>query len=162
MSMFGDQYEGATFSPCRRYRYLLWRIWQPEKSVCLFIMLNPSTADESANDPTVAKCIRYAQRWGCGGIQVCNLFAFRATLEPAVMKASANPVGPDNDRFILDAAQKAGIIVCAWGNHGDHMKLQFHGFDPLCLRVTKPGEPEHPLYLKGDLQTIPYVREPTA
>ena len=111
---------GALFSPCRKYRYTLWRIWAPDKPYACFLGLNPSTADETADDPTVRRCIDYSKRWGMGSLLMLNIFAYRST-DPEKMKAVADPVGPDNDRWIKEIAGNAGIVIAAWGNHGDHL-----------------------------------------
>ncbi|HET7674761.1 MAG TPA: DUF1643 domain-containing protein [Gammaproteobacteria bacterium] len=166
MDLFTESaHVGATFSPCRTWRYGLWRIWQRNTSYCLFLMLNPSTATEYADDPTVAKCQRYARRWGYGGIYVCNLFAFRAT-DPRDMKHADDPIGPENNQFIVSKAVAAdmGMIICAWGNHGTHLDraahvrdlLQRNGVPLHCLKQNANGEPAHPLYLKESLRPIPY------
>ena len=149
---------GAAFSPCKKWRYKLWRIWNPEKPYCLFLMLNPSTADETKNDPTVERCQRFAHAWRYGGLHVCNIFAFRAT-EPKDMKAFNDPVGPGNDEAIIEIAKNAGIVVCAWGNNGKHLNrssqvvemLKANGIDIHYLKLTGHNEPGHPLYLKKTL-----------
>lgn len=141
------------FSPCRNWRYTLERVWDfgnPRRVT--WIGLNPSTADEIKNDPTVRRCIGFAQDWGFGGMFMMNLFAFRAT-KPADMKREADPVGPENDEALLWAAGQSELIVAAWGNHGTHlgraaslMSLDFPV--PLtALKLTKQGQPNHPLYL---------------
>jgi hypothetical protein len=160
--LFSDT-SGATFSSCHRYRYTLWRTWNEDKGVCLFLMLNPSTADESVNDPTVERCQRYAHGWGYGGLIVCNLFAIRAT-DPKVMLQDEDPVGSDNDAAILDAARRSSMIVCAWGNHGAHQgrarhvsaMLQSEGLALHALVVTGEGHPGHPLYLSKSLNPAPW------
>jgi len=157
-----DVAAGADFSPCRTWRYRLWRQWGDAAPV-MFLMLNPSTADETTNDPTVAKCQKWARAWGYGGLTVCNLFAFRAT-DPKDMKAASDPVGPENDAHILNQAVFSDLIVCAWGTDGDHLNrdkhvlamLEEHGFPLTCLKVTKHGHPHHPLYLPDSTQPIPY------
>ena len=111
---------GALFSKCRKYRYLLTRTWSEEYSKILCVMLNPSTADEVNNDPTVTRMITRSKRLGYGGIWVCNLFAFRAT-DPRKMKAQADPVGILNDKIILNYAKKAATVFVGWGSHGAHM-----------------------------------------
>lgn len=121
----------------------------------LFTMLNPSTADALKDDPTVAKCIRLARRWGFDGLQVRNIFAIRGT-DPAVIKTAVDPVGPKNDAAIIEAAAdvRCGIHVAAWGNHGSYGNrsqqvrrlLEELGKPVFCFRVSKQGEPEHPLY----------------
>lgn len=149
---------GAAFSSCRRWRYLLWRRWDGAKPAANFLMLNPSTADETRLDPTCARARDYAERWGYGALIVTNVFAWRAT-DPDKMKAVADPVGQGNDRAIARAAREAGIVVCAWGNHGRHMDraqrvlkvLRKAGVATYALRVNGSGEPAHPLYLPGAL-----------
>src|SRR5918912_3983141 len=110
---------GARFSDCRRWRYLLWRRWDATRPVANFLMLNPSTADEFQLDPSCTRARLYAERWGYGALIVTNLFAWRAT-DPRDMKRAKEPVGRANDRAIVRAAREAGIVVCAWGNHGVH------------------------------------------
>ena len=154
---------GATFSPCRRWRYLLWRRWDEAKPVANFLMLNPSTADEYKLDPTCARARDYAERWGYGALVVTNVFAWRAT-DPADMKAVADPVGPGNDRAIVRAAKESAIVVCAWGNHGAHgersarIRALLHAaVVPLhALRLNAGGEPAHPLYLPKKLRAQPW------
>jgi hypothetical protein len=152
---------GATFSPCRRWRYLLWRRWDDKKRVANFLMLNPSTADEMKLDPTCSRARDYAERWGYGALIVTNVFAFRDT-NPAQMKAAQDPVGPGNDAAIVRAARESAIVVCAWGNHGGHMErssrvknlLRKSGLKLHMLRVNANGEPAHPLYLPGKLNPL--------
>lgn len=154
---------GAAFSPCRRWRYRLWRRWDEAKPVANFLMLNPSTADELKLDPTCSRARNYAERWGYGALIVTNIFAFRNT-NPNQLKAAADPVGPGTDAAIVRAAREAAIVVCAWGNHGafldrssqvtallkkNHTKLH-------ALRVNAGGEPAHPLYLPGILRPMPW------
>jgi hypothetical protein len=154
---------GAGFSDCRRWRYLLWRRWDAAKPVANFLMLNPSTADEVKLDPTCARARDYAERWGFGALIVTNIFAFRNT-SPAQMKAAADPVGPGNDAAIVSAAREAGIVVCAWGNHGAFLgrsarvleKLKANRITLHALRVNAGGEPAHPLYLPGNLRPMPW------
>ena len=156
---------GATFSECERYRYSLWRIWDDSKPVTNFVMLNPSTADESASDPTVTRCLNFATAWGCGGLIVTNLFAFRAT-DPDEMFRSTEPVGAHNDQTISDCAEAASIVVCAWGNHGRHLDrsaevtfmLERAGVVLRCLKQNSGGEPAHPLYLPSHLRSQIYTR----
>ena len=154
---------GAIFSPCRTWRYLLWRTWAPEKPVCMFICLNPSTATEDVDDPTIRRCIRYAFSWGFGALWMANLFAFRAT-DPRDMKAAADPIGPDNDRILRCSANWAGLaIVAAWGNGWGYLDRAKAVEGMLagrlsCLKITGNGSPGHPLYLKKDLQPFLYDR----
>jgi len=149
---------GATFSRCRRWRYLLWRRWDASKPVANFLMLNPSTADELKLDPSCTRARNYAEAWGYGALIVTNIFGWRAT-DPAEMKQVKDPVGRGNDRAIVEAASKAGIVVCAWGNHGEHMDraravvalLEAENILLKCLKTTGAGHPAHPLYLRGSL-----------
>lgn len=148
---------GAIFSACRRYRYRLWREWGDEPPA-VFIMLNPSTADEVDNDPTVERCERRARAMGYGGLRVANIFALRST-DPQALYTAADPVGPDNDAGILESVKGAGIVVCAWGGHGN---LNGRGEQVLAmlkqadithhyLVLNKDGTPKHPLYVGYDV-----------
>lgn len=158
----GDAPSTAVYSPCEAYRYTLTRTWDPVGRRVLFVMLNPSTATEVQNDPTVERCERRARALGYGAFRVCNIFAYRAT-DPKVMRAQADPVGPGNDAAIVDFADWADTIVCAWGTHGAHRDrgaavealLRATG-KPLChLGLSKDGHPKHPLY-------IGYAHQPEA
>ena len=150
---------GAVFSPCRRWRYLLWRRWDASRPAANFLMLNPSTADEFKLDPSCTRARVYAERWGFGSLIVTNLFAWRAT-DPDDMKAARDPVGPGNDRAIVRAAREAKLIVCAWGNHGAHLgrssevRKLLANVPTKVLRLNSSGEPAHPLYLPGNLRPI--------
>lgn len=150
---------GASFSSCRRWRYLLWRRWDAARPVANFLMLNPSTADEFRLDPSCTRARVYAERWGFGALIVTNLFGWRAT-DPREMRTAPEPIGRANDRAILRAAREAKLVVCAWGNHGAHLErsagvlelLRTAGVDLHALRVTGAGEPAHPLYLRATLR----------
>jgi hypothetical protein len=156
----GDAASVAVYSPCEAYRYLLTRVWNPDGRKALFVMLNPSTATEFQNDPTVERCERRARALGFGAFRVTNIFAFRAT-DPRVMRAMADPVGPDNDAAIVDSARDwADSILCAWGTHGAHLGrgaavaglLRATGRELLTLGLSKDGHPKHPLYIGYDRQ----------
>lgn len=125
----------------------------------MFIGLNPSTADEVVNDRTVSRCIQFAKDWGYGALCMTNLFAFRAT-DPEVMKAHPEPVGKDTDAVLVALAKNAGVVVAAWGNDGKHLgrAQQVVSFLPNlhCLKVTKEGQPNHPLYLSKALKPKRY------
>lgn len=145
----------AVFSDCRLYRYALSRIWNDSVPSAMFIGHNPSTADETQDDPTVRRCINYAHAWGYGGLIMTNIFAFRAT-DPKVMKAESDPVGAANDAWLRVLANTAGVVVAAWGCHGIHLKRNY----AVCLmlpgvlhylRLTNDGHPAHPLYLPKTL-----------
>ncbi len=147
----------AMFSDDRIYRYSLSRIWNERKGVVAFIGLNPSTADENVDDPTITRCIRFTDSWGYGGITMVNLFAFRAT-NPKDMKAAKDPVGPSNDLELMRADFCSDLVILAWGIHGDFLnrnkKVLSYLREPHCLALTKAGQPRHPLYLSKDLKPI--------
>ena len=151
---------GAEFSPCRVWRYLLWRIWDDSLPKLNVIGLNPSTADETKDDPTIRRCQGFARDWGYGGLYMANIFAFRATL-PKDMKAAPDPIGPDNDQWIIEGAARSKLVIAAWGTHGVYLnrgqavcKLFAPG-ELYCFRLTpKTGAPEHPLYLPKGIQPI--------
>ena len=151
----------ASFSSCRTYRYSLSRIWDKQKKFVLFIGLNPSTADEEVDDPTIRRCSGYAQKWGYGGFIMVNLFAYRTTL-PSNLKKVKYPVGKDNDKYIVKLSKKADITVAAWGNNGNlySRDKQILNLVPnlKCLKVNKSGQPAHPLYLKKGLKLTKFNR----
>lgn len=144
----------AQFSACRTWRYTLSRWWGTlEQKRIAFIGLNPSTADESKDDPTIRRCIGYAKAWGYGGLHMLNLFAFRAT-DPKKMKLAADPIGPDNDLYIKRIAGITQVVVAAWGGNATFLPSRSEEIVDLigerltCLGKTKGGHPKHPLYLK--------------
>ena len=152
----------ATFSKCEKYRYDLYRDdlrSEKHEGLCLFIMLNPSTADETNDDPTIRRCISYAKKWGYEELIVVNLFSYRAT-DPKDLIKSESPVGEHNLKHILNAANKSNMIICAWGTKGNHLgqdkkvikALKEKGNKLYCLRKTKDGHPSHPLYLPQNLK----------
>lgn len=147
-----DSVSGAEFSECRVYRYALWRRWRWRETseLVMFIGLNPSTADETENDPTIRRCIRFAKDWGYDGLLMMNAYGFRAT-DPRVMKAADDPVGPGNDTAFANRRRQAALIVAAWGVHCSPERAR-RVCDVLdrpvhCLGTTKSGAPKHPLYL---------------
>lgn len=154
----------ATISACGQYRYDLWRTWNPAWPLMAFIMLNPSTADAEIDDPTIRRCIQFAKDEGCGRIVVGNLFAYRST-DPAALKLCSAPIGPANDTMLESIMNAADIIVCAWGAHGKFRnrgdivlrQIKARGKVPHCLRLTKRGQPEHPLYLPSALRPFPMI-----
>lgn len=158
----GDAPSTAVYSDCEKYRYSLTRIWEPDGTRVHFVMLNPSTATEVQNDPTVERCERRARALGFGGFRVTNIFAWRDT-DPRKMRAAADPVGPCNDETIRAATLWATQTVCAWGTHGAHLhrgtevhSLLLQTNRPLFhLGMTKDGHPRHPLY-------VAYTQQPVA
>lgn len=151
----------AVFDETRRYRYRLSREWLFGAGVCVFIMLNPSTADETVLDPTVRRCVNFAKRWGFRRLEVLNLFAWRST-DPRVLTKLDDPVGPENMRWILDVATRptTAQVVCAWGKHGSVKKqgrvvteeLTRLGVKLWCFGTNGDGTPVHPLYQPNDVQ----------
>ena len=150
----GDAPSTAVYSDCERYRYLLTRVWEPAGRKALFIMLNPSTATEVQNDPTVERCERRARTLGFGGFRVTNIFAWRDT-DPKKMRAAAEPIGAENDAMIAQSCDWAEQIIAAWGAHGEHLQrgvamealLRDMELPVFHLGLTKAGHPKHPLYI---------------
>lgn len=150
----------AEFSPCRTYRYLLRRRWSAAPPVG-FILLNPSTADETQDDPTIRRCVGYAKAWGAGGLVLGNLFGLRST-DPRALRSAADPIGPGNDEALFSMVhhEVAGTIICGWGSHGAYLsrgadtvrRLKEWRVTPMALTMTAGGEPGHPLYLRADLK----------
>jgi hypothetical protein len=165
-------YEGscsATFSPCRTYRYELRRTWKPRARVMVFVGLNPSTADERTEDPTIRRILGFADDWGFGTLVMLNVFAFRST-DPKVLHARAarrhEVVGPDNDATIRQTfeAHRKGKLVIGWGANGTLLErgrevaaiaLAIHR-RPECFGLTANGQPKHPLYLAASTKPTRY------
>lgn len=153
----------AAYSTCGQYRYGLMRRWAAGPSL-LYVMLNPSTATEAANDPTIERCERRARALGYAGLGVVNLFAFRAT-RPQDLKRAEDPAGPLNEAAIALALRHADQVLCAWGAHGGHLEqdqrvlalLRQSGRPLLHLGLTKDGAPRHPLYVAYARVPQPWV-----
>ena len=158
----------AVISLCGSYRYLLRRpapkgldFSLPCVGTALFVMLNPSTADATVDDPTIRRCKAFAYRWGCNGISVVNLYALRSP-SPSVPWTHEDPVGPDNDLWLRTAAREHETVVFAWGANAKPARVRevyeiFQGTPHRqirCLGTTKDGSPRHPLYVKGDQPLI--------
>lgn len=146
---------GAIISPCGRYRYHLWRVWDECLPCLCLVMQNPSTADATDDDATIRKCVGFARRGGYGGISVRNVFAYRATDERELLTV-ADPFGPDNEAHLLAVRDVSMLtrLVVAWGNRFGGKRLAHHYTraavtlslsSPYCLGTTKSGEPKHPL-----------------
>lgn len=154
---------GAVFSPDKAHRYRLWRTWDESRLPLVMVMLNPSIADETQNDPTVERCQRRAMAGGFGGVQVVNIFALVST-DPAGLYTHPDPVGPENNAAILDAVKGAGMVLVAWGNHGRHVGrakevvalLKDAGVQPYALGINADGSPKHPLYVAGATEPVQY------
>lgn len=155
---------GADFSPCRTWRYSLWRKFESfdestQNRMLMFIGLNPSTADETEDDPTVRRCIRFAKDWGYNGLYMLNAYGYRAT-NPHDMKriikehGSAAAVGEGNNAALTQKGVCSDMIIAAWGNHcelGREREICELIARPIyCLGKTKSGRPKHPIYLRAD------------
>ncbi|MGR3483773.1 MAG: DUF1643 domain-containing protein [Paracoccaceae bacterium] len=153
----GDAASWATYSDDLTHRYLLERAWGPGPRM-LFVMLNPSTATEAQNDPTVERCERRARAYGCGAMRVTNVFGLRST-DPRGLRMATDPVGAQNDDAIAESARDwlraDEVTLCAWGTHGAHLGrgpavealLRATGRPLSVLGLTKDGHPRHPLYV---------------
>lgn len=160
----------ATISESGLYRYSLTRRWGPNKLFVLWIMLNPSTADDKIDDPTIRRCISFTRGWGYDALEVVNLFALRSPNPQDLrdcMEAGMDPIGRENDRMIDFAAGRAARVIAAWGAHTmaedrcwDVNNLP--GMSPIveCLGRTKNGNPRHPLYVKSDTKLEVYSTHP--
>jgi len=149
---------GAVFDESGNYRYRLWRRWDPSLPKLCFVMLNPSTADATSNDPTISRCVNMASRWGYGGLEVVNLFAYRST-RPRDLWGADDPVGTHNDLHIKRAAAHADACLLAWGNlppskiaRSRAVLKILQARNLYCLGFTKMNQPRHPLYLTADVQ----------
>jgi hypothetical protein len=147
---------GAIFSECRNYRYVLWRRWNSNLPMILFICLNPSKANEYQNDNTIRRLISFSRKWNYGGFYICNLFALCST-DPKEIKKSIQPIealGDSNDSHIKKFGELSDEIVFAWGNDGKiHNRSQeiIKIFPKAyCFTKTMSGQPRHPLYVSGD------------
>jgi hypothetical protein len=145
----------AVFSQDRKYRYVLTRVWDKNKPMLVFVGLNPSIADETKDDPTIKKCIKFAQYWGYGGFYMLNLFAIVST-NPSVIYSAEDPIGKENDKMLAEYSSKVDKVVCAWGNNGSYQGRSKEVLDALknkfYIKLNANGEPAHPLFLKGDLK----------
>ena len=151
----------ATFSENRKYRYALERKWLSNGKGLLYIGLNPSTADESVDDPTIRRCIHFARVWGYSSLMVCNLFAFRATF-PSDLFTAKDPIGPQNDFYLQRLLVKDYDVFVGWGNHGKYLNRDQDVLSfipaPQCIQINKSGSPSHPLYLKNNSVLKPFLK----
>lgn len=152
----------AHFSGCSRYRHWLLRELSGQvdrlRTVCLWIMLNPSTADCTINDPTIKRCMGFTAQWGYDDMEVVNLFDYRATDPKMLLTHASEVLSEANDVYIRTRAASADRIVCAWGSHKFAFNRSqevlrslrpFYSTKMVCLGRTVSGAPKHPLYLKG-------------
>jgi hypothetical protein len=159
-ALFPNKGQGAIIEDA--YRYRLWRTWDTDRPSLVWILLNPSIADEDTDDPTLRRLIRFSQTFGYGGLVLVNLFAWR-TPDPRLLSTVPDPVGPKNDQFIREAVTQAEQIVVAWGNSGRYLHreqavLALLSPVPLsCLDVTGRGSPVHPLYQPSSKSLTPFL-----
>lgn len=149
------------FSPDRIYRYTLWREWLYGTGYAMFIGLNPSTADETNDDPTVRRCIGFAKAWGFSALCMTNIFAFSAT-DPRRMMAASDPVGPENYKWLRILSADASVVIAAWGVHGLYIGQDRRVCEVVgamdCLGLTKGGHPRHPLYVPANIMRARFNR----
>ncbi len=155
----------AVISQDGRYRYELTRHWNNKLDPLFWIMLNPSTADATSDDPTIRRCISFAKSWGYGGIKVYNLFALRSP-HPIRITTVPGPVGPENDKWLISASRSGRQIIAAWGACRTPLVMQraarvirlfsrTRRFAPMCLGMTRTGDPKHPLYVPRNAELEP-------
>jgi hypothetical protein len=155
----------CVFSPDRSHRYTLIHRWDellnPDHGIA-WICLNPSTADENQLDPTLRRIRDFSATWGYSFFVMLNLFAWRAT-QPADMKRTADPIGPDNDRLIAHWSGKVDRVMLGWGEHGAHLGRDQQVLAYLdrsktfCLERNASGQPKHPLYVSKKNRPLLFV-----
>ena len=160
-----DVFSRAAYSPCRQYRYtLIRRYGRPQatrQERIAFIGLNPSTATELVNDPTVRRCIGFARDWGYREFVMLNAFAFRST-DPQGLQRVDDPVGTANNQQLRLWTRKSHLVVCCWGIHAAlqgrdeflRSQLQKWNVTARCFGKTQAGFPKHPLYLRKDSSLV--------
>lgn len=161
-SLFGNNSD-AIFSEDKKYRYALWRLWSDEPKV-MFIGLNPSTANETDDDPTIRRVKRFAFDWGYGGVYMMNLFPLIST-DPTILTEFYDALheGEDieNMRHLLDTARKCKDIVFAWGNFKEAKRRaeSVSGYfkQGMCLGTNKNGTPKHPLYISSKATPVKFI-----
>lgn len=178
--------QGAVFSDCFQYRYRLWREWDPRKPVVAFLMLNPSVANAQKLDPTVRRCVGFARDWGYGRLEVINSFAWvdgdprnlllsRADARPEdafehpdgtrIYSYAHDPVGPENDRTVQAVCELVDRVVVAWSGWVEslgRLPRMLELVEPyreklVVLAYQKDGTPRHPLYMRKDVDVLPFV-----
>lgn len=164
-TMYREPHQGNGACIVGAYRYLLWRTWDVTHPRLLWVLLNPSTADGQIDDPTLCRCMDFSRGWGYGGLEIANLFAFRATY-PQDLRRTLDPVGPENDQYLAAAAGRAAGIIVAWGKQGTYQLrdravlalLSQHAAQSLqCIGAVQNGCPRHPLYLARSTSRQPYL-----
>ncbi|WP_320168129.1 DUF1643 domain-containing protein [Mangrovibacterium marinum] len=149
----------AILSDDNLYRYVLARVFDKDKPMVAFVGLNPSTADDKDDDPTIRKCIRYCTQWKFGGFYMVNLFAIRSS-DPNEIYRVDDPVGTNNDEHLVEVFKKVEKVIFCWGNAGGYrgrnLDVSKLVENPYCLKINGTGEPAHPLYLSRSLEPIEY------
>ena len=149
----------AIISKDKIYRYKLSRTWDSTKPTILFIGLNPSIADENIDDPTITRCINFAKDWGYGTLLMANLFAFRSTY-PKDIYLIDDPIGKDNDHYLLECVTQSDLIVACWGNNDTYMNREKVITELVpnlyCLQKNKNGTPHHPLRPPRNIHPVPF------
>lgn len=151
----------AIFSKCRRYRYVLERRWDLDLPVFVAVLLNPSKADATRNDPTTTFMLNIARRYGCGSYIAVNLFAFVGT-DPRSMTSATDPIGEYNNQILYRYVERSDVLLVAWGTHGTHRDRDLAvipivaPYEPLCFGLTKDGHPRFPRALPSTVELIQY------
>jgi len=150
-------FKDAVFSDDRKHRYVLMRIWNTELPMIMFIGLNPSTASENQDDPTIRRVIKFAKDWGFGGVYMCNLYSY-VTSKPKELIIESDSV--NNNFFLKFYGNKSQEILCAWGafkeakERANEVLKMMH--NTTALQINKDGSPKHPLYVKADVERVEY------
>jgi len=175
----------ATWSPCKLYRYTLRRTWAPterfdgafmnglstllrearglaqgDRKLVTWVLLNPSTADETHDDPTIRRCIDYSKSWGYDGLIIVNAYGLRST-DPKGLWKVQDPNGPENDAALLGACREASRVVCGWGanlrnDRRDSLSVLLQDIELSALKINANGSPAHPLYQRSDALPSPF------
>jgi hypothetical protein len=149
---------GAVFSTERHYRYALWRVWNADNGIVMFIGLNPSTANERDNDPTIRRVMSFAYDWGFGGVVMANIYGW-ITPYPLELQACEYPIG-ENDQWVEALAKHCQKIVFAWGKFKQAAKwsqVLIEMFpDAYALKINNDGTPRHPLYVPGKIIPVKF------
>ena len=165
----GESISGALFNGSgHKFRYSLWRIWGKMAGDCLlFIGLNPSTASEIKDDPTIRRMVGFAKSWGFDGLYVGNLFSLVSANPDRLLKAPPELLDGPNNKAIKRMRELSTLVVVGWGEWGvnavirSEEVLSLLGEPVYCLKVNKSGEPTHPLYLPADTKLSRYYRNKT-
>ncbi len=167
--LFDKMNKDAHISKCGKHRYSLTRVWGDKYKLLTWLMLNPSTADHTVDDPTIRRCVGFAKDWGYGGIEVVNLFSYRAT-EPKKLLKCKEPNDRESDATLW-VVLSCWPVVCAWGSWGDKFPARVGEVKDfiytcvgipdhiLCLGTTKSGQPKHPLYVASKTKPVPFSVE---